>query len=188
MCVTVPNFIKIGQTDAETWIFNGFFIMAAVRYLGFVGRLLGPPTITTWWSLSLCRPNLFKIDAVVSIIWNLQYFVRLASKRLFTSESALISKNCKRSRDPKYIPYRRTLTLLLPVLFTFNLQTKFEMYRFIRSKDMAWAQKCRNWSRDHHPVNLRDSQASRSWYFTRPTRIQILKSLALAVPDIFQGV
>ena len=25
----------------------------AVRHLGFVGRLLGPPTMTTWWSLSL---------------------------------------------------------------------------------------------------------------------------------------
>jgi len=25
------------------------------RHLGFVGRLLGPPTMTTWWSLSLCQ-------------------------------------------------------------------------------------------------------------------------------------
>jgi len=32
-----------------------FFKMAAVRHLGFVGRLLGRPTITTWWSLSLCQ-------------------------------------------------------------------------------------------------------------------------------------
>jgi len=24
MCVTVPNFIKIGQTVAEIWRFNGF--------------------------------------------------------------------------------------------------------------------------------------------------------------------
>ena len=32
-----------------------FFKMAAVRHLGFVGRLLGPPTMTTWWSLSLCQ-------------------------------------------------------------------------------------------------------------------------------------
>jgi len=47
MCVIVPNFIKIGQTVAEIWRFNGFFLMAAVRHLGFVGRRLGPPTTTS---------------------------------------------------------------------------------------------------------------------------------------------
>ena len=31
-----------------------FFRMAAIRHLGFVGRLLGPPTTATWWSPSLC--------------------------------------------------------------------------------------------------------------------------------------
>ena len=31
------------------------FKMAAVRYLGFVRRRLGPPTATSWWSLSLCQ-------------------------------------------------------------------------------------------------------------------------------------
>ena len=35
-------------------VINVFLKMAAVRHLGFVGRLLGPPTMTTWWSLSLC--------------------------------------------------------------------------------------------------------------------------------------
>ena len=30
------------------------------------------------------------------------------------------------------------------LLFTFNLQTKFEMSSIIRSKDKAWAPKCRN--------------------------------------------
>ena len=28
--------------------------MAADRYFGFIERLLGPPTMTFWWSLSLC--------------------------------------------------------------------------------------------------------------------------------------
>jgi len=32
-----------------------FYKMAAVRHLGFVGRVLGSPTMTTWWSLSLCN-------------------------------------------------------------------------------------------------------------------------------------
>ena len=27
----------------------------------------------------------------------------------------------------------------MPILFTFNLQTKLEMSSFIRSRDMAWA-------------------------------------------------
>jgi len=44
------NSSKYGRTVAEIWIFNGFFIMAAVCHLE-----LGPPTITTWWSLSLCQ-------------------------------------------------------------------------------------------------------------------------------------
>jgi len=42
LCVNVPNFIKTGQTVAEIWRFNGFFFkMAAVRHLGFVGRVFG---------------------------------------------------------------------------------------------------------------------------------------------------
>jgi len=32
-----------------------FFKMAAVRHLGFVVRLFGPPTKSIWWSLSLCK-------------------------------------------------------------------------------------------------------------------------------------
>ena len=47
MCIIVPNLIEIGQTVAEIWRFNGFFKMTAVRYLGFVGRLLGPLVMTT---------------------------------------------------------------------------------------------------------------------------------------------
>jgi len=46
----------------------------------------------------------------------------------------------------------------MPVLFTFNLQTKFEMSSFIRSRDMAWAPKCRNESRDPDHASLGDSQ------------------------------
>ena len=51
------------------WRFNGFCKIAAVRHLGFVGHVLGPPTMTTWWSLSLCKILLkLEIDTVVSII------------------------------------------------------------------------------------------------------------------------
>jgi len=46
----------------------------------------------------------------------------------------------------------------MPVLFTFNLQTKFEMSSFIRSRDIAWAPKCRNESRDSDHAHLGDSQ------------------------------
>jgi len=54
ICVIMPNFIKIDQTVADIWRFNGFFKMAAVRHFGFDGRVLGQPAKTTWWSLSLC--------------------------------------------------------------------------------------------------------------------------------------
>ena len=36
----------------------------------------------------------------------------------------------------------------MPVLYVFNLQTKFKMSIFIRFRDMAWAPKCRSESRD----------------------------------------
>ena len=39
----------------------------AVRHLGFVGRLLGPPTMSDHLVVSIVTPNLVKIDAVVSI-------------------------------------------------------------------------------------------------------------------------
>ena len=35
--------------------FSIFFKMAAVRHLGFVMRVWGPPTKGIWWSLSLCK-------------------------------------------------------------------------------------------------------------------------------------
>ena len=59
ICVTMPNFIKIGRKLAEIWRFKSLdltvFLMADGRQLRFVGCLLGPPTMTTWWSLSLCQ-------------------------------------------------------------------------------------------------------------------------------------
>ena len=51
--VILLNFVKIGRTVADKCWFNGFFKMAAVRHLEYVGRLLGPHTMTTRWSLSL---------------------------------------------------------------------------------------------------------------------------------------
>jgi len=42
----------------------------------------------------------------------------------------------------------------MTVLFTFDTQTKFEMSSFVRSKDMAWAPKCRNGSRDPDHAHL----------------------------------
>jgi len=76
----------------------------------------------------------------------------------------------------------------MAVLFTFNLQTKFKMSSFIRSKDMAWSQKCTNGSRDLDNAHLWDSQSSQGYYFTRPSTVRNLKSLALDVPEIFHGI
>jgi len=73
---------------------------------------------------------------------------------------ALISQNFKRSRDLKCIPMRAMLQNIYNasrLLFTFNLQTKFEMPSFISSNDMAWATKCRNESRDSDHAHLVDS-------------------------------
>jgi len=43
---------SIGCEDIK--IFR-FFKMAAVRHLGFVWGIIGPPTVSTWRSLSLCK-------------------------------------------------------------------------------------------------------------------------------------
>jgi len=53
ICITVPNFIKIGQTVADMWRFNVFFQNGG--HLGFAGRVVGPSTKTTWLSSSLCE-------------------------------------------------------------------------------------------------------------------------------------
>ena len=54
VCVTLPNFVPIGQTIEEMAIFR-FLEMAAVRHLGFVLRVFRSPTKSIWWSLSLCK-------------------------------------------------------------------------------------------------------------------------------------
>ena len=43
-CVTMPNFVQIGQGVAEISPFSIFFKMAAVHHLGFVICVFGPPT------------------------------------------------------------------------------------------------------------------------------------------------
>jgi len=73
---------------------------------------------------------------------------------------ALISQNFKRLRTLNAPPSCRTSTCVMPILFAFNLQTKFQMSGFIHSKDMAWAPKCRNGPNDLDYARLRDSQAS----------------------------
>ena len=54
-CVSGPNFVAIGPTVADIWRFFDFSKMAAVRHLGFVMCVFGPPTKGIWWSLSLCK-------------------------------------------------------------------------------------------------------------------------------------
>jgi len=51
----------------------------------------------------------------------------------------------------------------MPVLFTFTVQTKFEMSSFIRSKDMALAAKYRYVSRDPDHASFRDDLTSAGW-------------------------
>jgi len=47
-------------------------------------------------------------------------------------------------------PCCKTLTHVMAILFTFNLQTKFDMSSFIRSKAMAWFPGCKNRSCPKH--------------------------------------
>ena len=52
MCVSMPNFIKVVETVAEIWRFNGFQNIG--RPLSCWVRIW-PPTMSTWWSLVLCK-------------------------------------------------------------------------------------------------------------------------------------
>ena len=53
VCITVPNFVAIGQTVPEIWRFFDFSKMASVRHLGFVMFVYGQPTNGIRWSLTL---------------------------------------------------------------------------------------------------------------------------------------
>ena len=46
--IFMPNFVKIGQSIAKILRFFRFFKMAAVRHLGFVWGIFGPPAVSTW--------------------------------------------------------------------------------------------------------------------------------------------
>jgi len=48
---------------------------------------------------------------------------------------ALVTQNCKKSRDPEYTPYCGMLTRIVVVLITISLHTKFDMSSFIHSKE-----------------------------------------------------
>ena len=64
----MPNFIKIARTAAEIERFFDFSKMAAVRHLGFVMLVSGPPTKGTWCSFFITVQNFVGIDAVVLVI------------------------------------------------------------------------------------------------------------------------
>jgi len=57
MCIKMPNFVSIASTFAEIWPFFLLFKMAAVRHLGFLGRLpnFGSRPNTIW--VATFRPS-----------------------------------------------------------------------------------------------------------------------------------
>ena len=55
MCVVMQNFVKISETISGIYRIMTFLKMAAVRYFGFVGQILGQPTKSIWMYLSLCQ-------------------------------------------------------------------------------------------------------------------------------------
>jgi len=65
-CTNEQKFVKIGQTVADISQHFVIFKMAAVRHLGFVERVLGPPEDNL--VVSILVQNLVEIDAVVSMV------------------------------------------------------------------------------------------------------------------------
>ena len=85
-CVVVLNFLKIGRTVADKWWFN-FFFQNGGRPPSWICWELTGTTHDEHLAVFVVKPNLVKIDAVVSITWNFQYFSPLAWKRLFTPQN-----------------------------------------------------------------------------------------------------
>jgi len=79
----------------------------------------------------------------------------------------------------------QTLTCAMPVLFTFNLQTKFEMSSFPRSRYMAWAPKWSNESRDPDHVPFRVDLTSAGWDLLPLTYRPNLKFLTTPIMKIW---
>ena len=66
----VPNLIKIGQTVAEIWRFNGFFKWWSSAILDLLGAYWDHPRrppIDSCMIVSIVVQNFVEIDAVVSI-------------------------------------------------------------------------------------------------------------------------
>ena len=81
--VILWNFIKIGQTIAEIWRFNGF--QNGGRPPSWICWARIRTTHDDYSVVSIVVQNLVDIDEVVSIVWNFQYFAGLAWKRLFST-------------------------------------------------------------------------------------------------------
>ena len=54
-CNAVPNLVEIGHTAAEIRLFLDFSKIAAIRRLGFVVCVYGPPTKGSWLYLSRAK-------------------------------------------------------------------------------------------------------------------------------------
>ena len=96
---------------------------------------------------------------------------------------------------PTYNKLVHSATTRFTVIGVIHMLTVDEFVDHQYNYDLLWrnflSPKCRNYSRDPDYAHLGDSQSSQGQYFSKitwPTRTQNLKSLALAVPEIFHGV
>ena len=65
VCVIVQNFVLISQTVAEIRRFLDLKKMTAVRHLGFVMCMFGPPTTSIWWYLKFGWNRCSSFDTTV---------------------------------------------------------------------------------------------------------------------------
>ena len=80
MWVTMPNFIKISQTIAEIWRFNGFFFQNGGRPPSWICLAHIRTTHDNYSVVSIVVQNLVDIDEVVLIVWNFQYICTFGLK------------------------------------------------------------------------------------------------------------
>ena len=86
-CITVPNFIKIGQSLA--YIMRFFNISKWQQSWISLGLIW--TTCKEYMVVSVIVQNLVTIDVVVLKIWKFRYLARMAGKRLFTPKNCFFS-------------------------------------------------------------------------------------------------
>ena len=152
--------------------------------------------------ISLLMMRLMKQEAQLSprdramrrVNWNLANWNATVQKRQVLNKSTLLTWTVKLGRCVKTCALNSDAFESLSLSYRCHKQNRRRsscVYR-LYTDDLLWrnflSPQCRNCSHDPDHAHLGSTHSSQDWVFTWPTRVQNLKSLALAVAEILHGV